>query len=151
MLQSIAALKGALAVLSKHHSLLQMPRGVRESVTATMKREMDKHALLLEGVLTGAQKKTATAFIQQSYAPQSGEVYGILEQMKTTFDTDLSETQKEEAANVKAYDELKAAKESEIAAGKEQIDMKTQELAKTDESNANAKQDLEDTKNSLSA
>merc|ERR1719221_1853689 len=29
--------------------------------------------------------------------------------------------------------------------------MKTQELAKTDESNANAKQDLEDTKNSLSA
>jgi outer membrane murein-binding lipoprotein Lpp len=71
--------------------------------------------------------------------------------MKETFDADLSETQKEEAANLKAFEELKAAKESEIAAGTAQIDMKTQELAKTDESNANAKQDLEDTKNSLSA
>jgi DNA repair exonuclease SbcCD ATPase subunit len=116
-----------------------------------MKREMEKHALLLEGILTVPQRQTATGFIQNTYAPQSGEVFGILEEMKTTFDTNLAATQKDEAENLKAYEELKAAKDSEITAGKEQIAMKTQELANTDENNANAKQDLEDTKNSLSA
>ena len=35
-----------------------------------------------------------------------------------------------------AYEELKAAKEDEIAAGQSQIDAKTQELADTDEKNA---------------
>merc|ERR1712085_210854 len=54
-------------------------------------------------------------------------------------------------ANQKAYEELKAAKEAEIAAGQEQIDTKTQELADTDEKNAQAKEDVQDTKKSLSA
>merc|ERR1712176_1086245 len=54
-------------------------------------------------------------------------------------------------ANQKAYAELKAAKEAEIAAGQAQIDSKTQELATTDEKNAQAKVDVEDTKASLSA
>merc|ERR1719482_2031627 len=54
-------------------------------------------------------------------------------------------------ANQKAYEELKAAKEDEIKAGQEQIDSKTQELADTDEKNAQAKEDVADTKKSLSA
>merc|ERR1711935_527586 len=58
---------------------------------------------------------------------------------------------KEEMENQKAYEDLKAAKEAEIAAGQEQIDKKTAELADTDEKNAQAKEDLEDTKKSLSA
>merc|ERR1712156_786808 len=53
--------------------------------------------------------------------------------------------------NQKAYEDLKAAKEEEIAAGQEQIDKKTAELADTDEKNAQAKEDIEDTKKSLSA
>merc|ERR1712125_279814 len=57
----------------------------------------------------------------------------------------------EEMANQKAYEDLKAAKEAEIAAGQEQIDSKTQELADTDEKNAQAKEDIEDTKKSLAA
>merc|ERR1712232_1451615 len=43
------------------------------------------------------------------------------------------------------------AKEAEIAAGQAQIDTKTQELADTDEKLAQAKEDIEDTKNSLAA
>merc|ERR1712228_77508 len=62
-----------------------------------------------------------------------------------------SDSQKEEMANQKAYEDLKAAKEAEIAAGQSQIDTKTQELATTDEKNAQAKEDIEDTRNSLSA
>merc|ERR1712195_225179 len=88
---------------------------------------------------------------KQSYAPQSGEIFGILKQMKETFETNLSSSQKDEMANQKAYEDLKAAKEAEIAAGQAQIDTKTQELADTDEKNAQAKEDIADTKASLSA
>merc|ERR1712060_956458 len=42
-------------------------------------------------------------------------------------------------------------KEAEIAAGQAQIDTKTQELADTDEKLAQAKEDIEDTRNSLAA
>merc|ERR1719191_741727 len=80
-----------------------------------------------------------------------GAIIGVLSQMKETFETNLSSSQKEEMANQKAYEELKAAKEEEIRAGQEQLDTKTQELADTDEKNAQAKEDVEDTKKSLSA
>merc|ERR1711990_1347617 len=82
---------------------------------------------------------------------QSGEIFGILRQMKETFEANLSDAQKEEMANQKAYEDLKAAKEAEIAAGQAQIDTKTQELADTDEKLAQAKEDIEDTRNSLAA
>jgi len=49
------------------------------------------------------------------------------------------------------YEGVKAAKEAEIKAGEEQRDAKTQELADTDAKLAEDKQDLEDTRNSLSA
>merc|ERR1711957_340039 len=49
------------------------------------------------------------------------------------------------------YEDLKAAKEEEFAAGQAQIDSKTQELADTDEKNAQAKEDIKDTRASLSA
>merc|ERR1719311_638069 len=93
----------------------------------------------------------ASPTFKQSYAPQSGEVFGILKQMKETFESNLSEAQKEELANQKAYEDLKAAKEEEIAAGQAQIETKTQELATTDEKLAQSKQDIEDTRASLSA
>merc|ERR1711972_1116045 len=93
----------------------------------------------------------ASPTFKQSYAPQSGQIFGILRQMKETFESNLAAAQKEEAENQKAYEELKAAKEAEIAAGQEQIATKTQELADTDEKNAQAKEDVEDTKKSLSA
>merc|ERR1712151_397094 len=156
--------KDAITVLSKHHggALLQMPRSHMLGVATTLQHEMQKHASILQGVLTHSERKAANAFIQapedyfdasptfkQSYAPQSGEIFGILRQMKETFEANLSESQKEEMANQKAYEDLKAAKEEEIAAGQSQIDKKTAELASTDEKNAQAKEDIEDTKKSL--
>ncbi|KAL9139361.1 putative conserved tandem protein 10, partial [Amphidinium carterae] len=166
LLESISALKAAITVLSKHHStsLLQVPRAHLLGVAATLGHEMQKHSSLLQGVLTPSERRAVGAFIQQpedyfnaqptfkqSYAPQSGEIFGILRQMLETFEANLSDSQKEELANQKAYEELKAAKEAQIAAGTAQIDKKTQELATTDEKNAQAKVDVEDTKNSLSA
>merc|ERR1712157_703085 len=164
VLQSISALKSAVTVLSKHNSFIQVPHSQILSVAAALQHAMMQHAGLLQGVLTRSERKAAAAFIQapqdyfdadptfkQSYAPQSGEIFGILRQMKETFEANLSTSQKEELANQKAYEDLKAAKEEEIAAGQAQIDTKTQELADTDEKLAQAKEDIEDTRNSLAA
>merc|ERR1719261_1387900 len=114
---------------------------------------MRKHSALLQDVFTNAQQQEVAAFVEspedyfdaeptfkQSYAPKSNAIFGILNQMKETFETNLSSSQKEEATNLKAYEELKAAKETEIAAGQEQIDAKTSELGNTDEKNAQSKE-----------
>merc|ERR1712226_736156 len=166
LLESISALKATITVLAKHHggSLLQLPRSHMLGVATTLQHEMQKHARILQGVLTHSERKAVNAFIQapedyfdasptfkQSYAPQSGEIFGILRQMKETFEANLSDSQKEEMANQKAYEDLKAAKEAEIAAGQSQIDTKTGELADTDQKNAQSKEDIDDTRASLSA
>merc|ERR1740133_876846 len=151
LLESISALKSAVTVLGKHNSLIQMP-----TVAASVQNAMKKHESLLTGVLTHSERRAVAAFVQApasagSYAPQSDEIFGILNQMKETFETNLSSSQKEEMANQKAYEDLKAAKEDEIAAGQDQADTKTQELADADEKNAQSKEDMEDTKKSLGA
>jgi len=164
LLGSISALSSAVTVLSKHHdaAFLQVSTGM-DAVASTLRKAI-KHSTVLEGVLTHTQRRAVASFLQspgdyfdasptfkQSYAPQSGEIFGILKQMKETFEANLAATQKDEQANQKAYEDLKAAKQEEITAGQDQIDKKTEELASTDEKLANAKEDVEDTKNSLSA
>jgi len=157
LLQSIGALKSAVTVLSKHNgaAFLQVDSTSVQGVASTLQYQVAKHSNLLEGVLTHHQRKAVAAFIQstnevkQSYAPQSGEIFGILKQMKESFETNLAETQKDEATNVKAFQELKVAKEEEISAGEDQIDSKTQELADADEKLAQNGEDLVDTKKTL--
>merc|ERR1719428_1478380 len=111
LLESISALKSAVTVLSKHNSFLQIPRSHIAGVAATVQNEMQKHSGLLSGVLTHKERRAVASFVQspedyfdaeptfkQSYAPQSGEIFGILKQMKETFETNLSSSQKEEMA-----------------------------------------------------
>merc|ERR1719197_945525 len=109
--------------------------------------------MILAGVVTPTQKKTVSAFLQQknNYAPQGGEIFGILTNMKESFEANLATAQKNEADAIAAYQELKAAKEDEIANGNAQIDSKTVERATADEKCAADKQDTEDTSKTLAA
>merc|ERR1719158_2299906 len=123
-----------------------------------LKDQLLRHGSLLGEVITPSQKKVIAAFAQSqqapsagSYAPQGGEVFGILKNMKETFEANLAASQNEEKENQAAYVDMKAAKEAEIAAGKDQLQQKSVELGNTDEKLANDKQDLEDTTNTLAA
>jgi hypothetical protein len=71
--------------------------------------------------------------------------------MKETFETNLGASQREEMENQKAFEDLKAAKEEEIAAGQSQIDAKTTQLGNTDEKKAQDEEDLEDTQEVLAS
>jgi DNA repair exonuclease SbcCD ATPase subunit len=152
LLQSIDGLASAIKVLSKHNGASFLQVDIQGAVSS-IQYQVAKNSKLLEGVLTHSERKKIESFIQTAqkdkYAPQSGEIFGILEQMKESFENNLAELQKEEAANVKAFQELKAAKEEEISAGQDQIDAKTQEGADGEEKLANNKEDLEDTKKML--
>merc|ERR1719324_215494 len=158
-LQSIGQLGGAIETLSKHHpgaALLQNTQSQLYIAATVLQKEIEKNAKLLDGVLTKSQKKKIAAFVQQpasagSYAPASGEIFGILKQMKETFETDLAAAQDDEKRSQAAYEELKAAKEAEIAAAEEQVTTKTQELATTKEKKAVAEQDKADTMETLDA
>jgi len=169
MLQSISSLKSAVIALSKHHSaaLLQQEASSTNmlEVAATLKFLSNHHAALIGETITPVQKRTIAAFVQspddflsaqpaafiQSRAPASGEIFGILKQMKESFETNLAGSQKDEMTDQQDYEALKAAKESEIAAGTSLADTKAQELAAADEKNAQSKQDLDDTRNTLEA
>merc|ERR1711957_1143384 len=72
-------------------------------------------------------------------------------QMLETFEANLAAAQKQEQENQKDFEALRTAKKAEIAAGKAQIQQKGTEKADTDEKNAQAKIDLDETENSLSA
>merc|ERR1719183_1127211 len=120
LLESISALKSAVTVLSKHNSMLQVPRTHILGVATTLQHELSKHRNMLQGVISPSERRMIGVFVQspedyfdaeptfkQSYAPQSGEIFGILKQMKETFETNLSSSQKEEMSNQKAYEDLK--------------------------------------------
>mmetsp|Transcript_21705 Transcript_21705/g.67724 ORF Transcript_21705/g.67724 Transcript_21705/m.67724 type:complete len:683 (+) Transcript_21705:68-2116(+) len=159
LLESISSLKAAVDALSKHNgegasSLLQVRRDPVRQVADTIRHEMQRHATMLSGVLSHKERRATASFLQspqEPYAPQSGEIFGILQQMQETFESNLKSTQTEEEENQQEYDELKKAKEAEIAAGQEQLDSKTQDLAATDKENAESKEDLEDTRSQLAA
>jgi len=156
-LQTISSLKSAVIALSKHHeaALLQSESSATSmeflKVPVMLQQLVQKHA----DMFSPAQKRAVGSFVQtatnEEYAPASGEIFGILKQMKETFETNLANSQKEEMQSQKDYEDLKAAKEAEIKAGQDLIDTKSTELGTTDEKNAQSKESLEDTRDTLAA
>jgi len=157
MLQTISSVKSAVIALSKHHESLIQEGSTSVTmqqieIDVTVQHVLQKH----QEMMTPHQVKVAKAFMQHQAqatgkAPASGEIFGMLKQMKETFETNLADAQKQDAEDQKSYEDMKAAKESEIKAGTELSDTKTQELASTDEKNAQSKEDLENTRDVLAA
>merc|ERR1740129_189693 len=87
----------------------------------------------------------------RSYRPQSSEIFGILREMKATFESNLSESTKEEVANAKAFEGQRVAKQEEINAISASLNEKQSKLAVAVETNARAKEDIEETRGSLTA
>jgi len=83
------------------------------------------------------------------YAPQSGQIIGILKQMDDTMQADLADITAKEEAAIKAFDGLAAAKTKEIAALTAEIEDKTARLGENGVKLVNLKEDLEDTEKAL--
>jgi len=103
--------------------------------------------------------RTASAFVQKrgqdasayvpAYESQSGEIFGVLKQLQEDMEKDLSESQKTESKRAGDFADLRKAKTEEIDGGWKSSEQKEDELAKTDNDLADAKEDLGQTKTTL--
>merc|ERR1711972_370844 len=96
-------------------------------------------------------REELTAFLSsgQKYAPQSGQITGILKQMQDTMSKDLAEATADEASAIKTYEELMAAKEKEVNALTKSIEDKMVRLGDLQVQIVEMKEDLDDTGKSL--
>merc|ERR1719428_1979763 len=170
LIQSIHSLKNAVMQLGKTRGeqpaeeLLQRQQSSLLEVQHALKRipKMALHAVpphmrpQLRELLRAPRK--GLSLLQQpppggasNYEPQSGAIFGVLKQMKETFETNMEEGKKEESEGAAQYEELKTTKETQLNAANEKIFRKGQELAKARETAANNKEDLDDTQATLEA
>merc|ERR1719375_1146282 len=82
---------------------------------------------------------------QAGYVPQSGEILGILKQMKDEMEKDLATAEAEEASAISDYESLVAAKTKEIDACTAAVESKMTRVAELGVELATQKNDLEDT------
>merc|ERR1719310_2268403 len=98
-------------------------------------------------------RKELVAFLQgtqdEEYAPASGEIVGILKQLKDEMDKDLKGIIAAEEAAIKSYDELMAAKKKEVEALTKAIEEKLVRVGELGVQIAQMKNDLEDTTEAL--
>jgi predicted nucleic acid-binding Zn-ribbon protein len=87
----------------------------------------------------------------QGYAPQSGQITGILKQMGDEMAADVADLTATEDAAVKTYDAMMAAKKKEIAALTKMIEEKLERQAALKVSVAEMKNDLGDTAEAIEA
>jgi len=153
MIQSITSLKGAVTVMSKAHgesALLQ--------VKDILRHQSKRYRHMFGQSLSDKQRHAVMSLIQErstslslARTPASGEIFGILKQMKESFETNMANSKKDEEQAAADYAQLKEAKTKEIAAANSQIESKTVNLGDTEEKFALSTQDKKDTEKALAA
>jgi len=159
LLDAVQACKQALVVLSKHHPSLSQLRSVAKTLEALKVMQQARDSLgkdkvaVLKAFLQQASDEGTGSLRRipgfQSYTPQSGQIFGILQQMQEDFEADLSTAQKQEQKAREDYEALKAAKEAELAAGEKQLTQLKQDDAEFREKNVQAYEELNDTREQL--
>jgi len=141
---NVAALKGAIEAVSKG-----MAGGFLQTSTAQIIRR-----IALSGPpMNDVDRQDLLAFMQgggqDGYMPRSGEITGILNQLKDEMDKSLADITDEESTAISQHEELMAAKGKEIQALTTSIEQKSQRVGELAISIVMAKNDLSDTEAAL--
>jgi predicted nucleic acid-binding Zn-ribbon protein len=140
---NIAAIEKAVGALEKGMggSFLQT------STAATLRK------LAMGMDMQDMDRQDLTAFLSGKqaggYAPQSGQITGILKQMGDTMKKSLSDATSAEEASIKAFDELMSAKSKEVEALTASIEAKTTQIGESGVALVQMKEDLSDTQETL--
>jgi len=143
-----AAIAKAIQAIEKgmYGSFLQSPSA------QTLKKLAQSSSMDLLGE---TNREELVAFLSGSssseYAPQSGEILGILKQMGDTMVASLLDATKTEEAAIKGYEGLMAAKTKEVAALTSTVESKTEEIGELGIEIVQMKEDLDDTQKALLA
>jgi len=114
------------------------------SVSALQKMTVDAD-------MSSADRDMLTAFLSQGqgYAPQSGQIVGILKQLKETMEKTLADVIAAEEEAIKNYDALMAAKKKEVDANTAALESKLERVGQTGLDIVEMKEDLDDTSKAL--
>jgi len=150
LMESLASCNAAVETLSGQNAFLQV--SAKEEVHKKLKAVVMKH----QDVLAPSQRKLMLSFLEgpmgnKSYNSRSGDIFGVLNQMKETFETSLAAERSEEKTAVSDFEALSASKTKEINARKEQVMDKTAALSAAKEELAHTKHLLKSTTSQLSA
>merc|ERR1719316_1730315 len=103
--------------------------------------------------MSSIDRELITSFLTQGegadYAPQSGQITGILKQMTDTMEKDLASITADEKAAIKDFDALMAAKTKEINTLTKEIETKTARVGELGVDLVAQKEDLDDTSKAL--
>mmetsp|Transcript_50570 Transcript_50570/g.110061 ORF Transcript_50570/g.110061 Transcript_50570/m.110061 type:complete len:679 (+) Transcript_50570:93-2129(+) len=160
MLGTIQSIKDALIVLERQNPSLTQLASVAKSLEGLKAMQMAKDTLgndkmaVLKAFFQEATDSAHSSALRkipgfQSYSPQSGQINGILKQMKEEFEANLATAQSEEKKSISDFQQLKAAKQAEIDAGKKQQMELEQEDAEFREKNEAAYEEFKDTQAQL--
>jgi len=137
-----------IAAIAKATAAIE--HGVAGSFLQTPAAQILEH-IVSKSDLPEADQETVTAFLSQSssYAPQSGEIIGILKQMGDTMAASLADATSTENDAIATYEGLMAAKKKEVAALTATIESKTKQIGELGVAIVQMKEDVDDTAASL--
>ena len=109
--------------------------------------------MTVDADMNSVDREMLTSFLSQGqgYAPQSGQIVGILKQMKDTMEANLAEITAAEEEAIKTFEALMAAKKKEIEANTAALESKLERVGQTGLDIVQMKEDLDDTKKALVA
>jgi len=110
-----------------------VPLNLAEKVLAQTAKGINEPAFLQNGAAPSGG----------SYAPQSGQIFGILTTMKEEFEANLAEEQKDESKAQSDFEGMSAAKSEQIATAKEKLDNFEEANADNQKALSDAKENIE--------
>jgi len=141
---NIGALSSAISAISKG-----MAGSFLQGSTARVIRQLAVDA----GELSEFDRQSLVSFLSgksdEGYAPQSGQIVGILKEMLDDMSKNLADITATEESSIASYKELVAAKGKEIAANTKAIETKTVRVGNLGVEIAQLKNDLDDTQAAL--
>jgi len=143
---NIEALTKAIAALEKGVTAGFLQTGaaqVLRRLTQSRQEMRDEDRQMLASFLAASHNS--------EYVPQSGEIIGILKQLKDTMAKGLSEATAAEEAAIAEYEELSSAKAKEVAALTQSIEEKSVRTGEVAVAIVEKKGDLADTEKTLAS
>merc|ERR1740130_706346 len=111
--------------------------------------QMLKRLAIASSDLSNFDRQMLVSFLSnsqnQGYVPKSGDITGILKQMKDTMEKDLADITASEKTGIAGFGDLMSAKTKEVAANTKSIESKSKRVGELGVSIAEMKNDLDDT------
>mmetsp|Transcript_109177 Transcript_109177/g.198932 ORF Transcript_109177/g.198932 Transcript_109177/m.198932 type:complete len:734 (+) Transcript_109177:108-2309(+) len=107
--------------------------------------------LIVDRDMSDFDRQMIASFLdaRQGYVPKSGQIVGILKQIKDSMSADLESATASEDASIKSFEGLMAAKLKEKAALTKAIEVKTEQVGQLGVDIVTMKDDLSDTQKAL--